>query len=82
MTVRELEHDLGSSITLSCLNIVGHVSTSIGPSSGFNVNVRRFSVTSPCCYYAVVFAVLVPTLLVFFVDGILGICVPGYCFAF
>jgi hypothetical protein len=49
VTVRELEHALGSSITLSCLNIVGHVSTSIGSSSGFIVNVRRFSVTSQCC---------------------------------
>jgi len=38
----------GLPITLSCLNIVGHVSTSIGPFSGLIVNVRRFSVNSQC----------------------------------
>jgi hypothetical protein len=52
VTVRELEHDLGSSITRSFWNTVGHVSTSVGPSLGFTVNVRRFSVTSHCFYCA------------------------------
>ena len=49
MTVSELDLDLMSSATLSWLNIVGDVSTSVGPSSGFVVNARKVSVTSQCC---------------------------------
>jgi hypothetical protein len=63
--------DFGSSINLSWLNIVGHVSTYIRPSSGFNVNVRRLSFTSQCRYCAVEFVVLVLAFLVFVIDGII-----------
>jgi len=38
------------------------------------------SVTSQCCFCAVVIVVLVLSLLVFLVDGILGIYVPGCCY--